>query len=145
MATKNKAKWVKLFVYGTLMTGCKLHGWLNQEDFAIKIADVNLYGHSLIDFGPYPALINCGEHFQGAVRGELWEVHPSLFKEIRSMEERVGYITEDVDVYQLEDKWQEGPIVAKVFVFAAFDPYATVKWNLKATDNPKTTEHIIKV
>lgn len=143
-ASKDKEKpWVKVFVYGTLMTGCALHGWLSDKRFAKKLRDGTIFGYAMLSLGPYPALINVGEDFQGGVRGELWELHPGLFAELKAMEERVGYTTENVEVFPTSTTNLLGS-EAKAFVFAKFDQYATVKWNV-TTKNPKPKQQIIKV
>lgn len=145
MATKKekKVKWVKLFAYGTLQTGCRLHGWLgNNDELAQRVGTATICGFSLIDFGPYPGLVAIdGRQTEGfQVEGEVWLVHPTLFKEIRSMEERVGYTTITVNLNAQEN------IEAYAFLFASFKE-ERIRWVPIASNklSSKKTEHIIKV
>lgn len=140
MGSKKEKPWVKVFVYGTLMTGCALHDWLADERFARKIGDGTIDGFSLLSLGPYPALIKI-EGFEGGVVGELWELDPYLFSELRKMEERVGYSTEEVHVY-VPDVQVNG-IAAQAFIFSKIEE-TYVKWNV-TKKNPKPEQQIIEV
>ena len=145
MGSKKEKPWVKVFVYGTLMTGCALHGWLRDPQWARKIRDAEIYGYALLSLGPYPALIKVGDCFDGGVRGELWELHPDLFAELSSMERKVGYSTETLTTYNVREGLEKNITAdATAFVFATLNDKAVVKWNVtKAQPSPK--QQIIEV
>lgn len=118
---------IPIFAYGTLMRGHALHGWLEEEKF---VDTATLPCHSLISFGAYPALLrtNLPEH---KVLGEVWEIAPAVFKQLKEMEEAVGYSTENVTVV-LSDK-QRADKQVKAFLFATL-PLGTVQWEQKKLD-----------
>lgn len=85
---------VPVFVYGTLKKGHRLHEWMNGSNF--NGPDV-LNGHTLLDLGPYPALVKV--HTVGAdfsTSGEVYEMPYKNFQQLRVMEENVGYRTVEV-------------------------------------------------
>lgn len=71
---------VKLFVYGTLKRGGKLHNVLGNSDYLGDYQTEKRW--VLADFGPYPGLIP-GED---EVKGELYEVDAVTLKRIDRVE-----------------------------------------------------------
>lgn len=118
-----KKKLVPLFVYGTLKRGFPLHEWVEDQKF---ITNCIVDGYTLLSLGAYPALVKVnGTDGDYSVAGELWMMDPVRFSQLRKMEERVGYVTEDVKVLY------EGEYIAKAFVFADIKA-GTVKWEQQA-------------
>lgn len=136
---KQKAKpeaveFVKLFAYGTLQLGCKLHGWLSDSRYALKVQDDVIIGYSLIDFGPYPGLVKVGTEGH-RVMGEVWSVHPLLFRDLKEMEERVGYTTVDVRTRNNGE--------AKAFLYATLEE-GTVRWSPDRSNLKSSKSELIK-
>lgn len=125
---------VPVFVYGTLKRGFPLHEWIASETF---VSEARLGGFTLLSLGPYPALVRTQDDENYEVAGELYEIDQSRFNQLRKMEERVGYRTEDVEVSL------GGGItntrMAKAFVFVELTPGA-VKWEQDAA--PKGRERM---
>lgn len=86
---------VQLFVYGTLKKGHKLHEWMNGSRF---VGYDTLPGHSLMDLGPYPALVKVHAASPSAfkVQGELYDMPVEHFNALKRMEEEAGYKTVEV-------------------------------------------------
>lgn len=94
------ADWKKLFVYGTLKSGGALHAWIDDGAF---MYDAVAPGYSLLDMGPYPAMIavlnKSGDLIAPfKVDGEVWAVPPNVFDAVTNMETRAGYTLETVIV-----------------------------------------------
>lgn len=128
ITTKNKRRQkapvlVPLFVYGTLKKGFPLHEWMEDQKF---VADVRIQGYTLISLGPYPALVDMNEPSADmGVAGELYMVEEGRFNQLRKMEERVGYSTQEVST-RTEDG-EHGP-KAFAFVFTKLVSCGDVKW-----------------
>jgi gamma-glutamylcyclotransferase (GGCT)/AIG2-like uncharacterized protein YtfP len=91
---------VRVFVYGTLMEGYALHDtWMKD---ATKIKDHTILGYTLLNLGPYPALLKVVDPINKelvtsfAVRGEVWEMPKNRFAALAAMEMRVGYEVEEL-------------------------------------------------
>lgn len=113
---QSKEPLVKVFVYGSLKEGHRLHGWIEGCPL---LATGALYGHALISLGAFPAMISLPDAdrygMEVNVDGEIYLIPQSRFDELRKMEERVGYHTRTVEVVpdSLDDE-----IEAQAFVFA---------------------------
>ncbi len=65
---------IRLFVYGTLMSGEPYHHrWMEKARFLAKARTVPIF--QLVDLGSYPGLVSGGET---SVVGELYEIDESL-------------------------------------------------------------------
>ena len=72
----------RLFIYGSLMTGQRYHDHMAG---ALHVRSAwTQPSYELVDLGEYPALMNEGSV---SVRGEVWEVGPTLLKELDAFEE----------------------------------------------------------
>jgi gamma-glutamylcyclotransferase (GGCT)/AIG2-like uncharacterized protein YtfP len=79
---------IRLFVYGTLKRGGRLHGWL-QEFGAEFVNHTSIEGFTLFTFnGVFPVARPADE---GRVNGEWWMVSERCFDAIASMEMNAGY------------------------------------------------------
>lgn len=90
----SKAELVPVFVYGSLKKGFQLHkDYLEGQQF---IGRALLPGFTMVSLGPYPALVRTGnpEH---SVVGEYYLMSGDAYHAVRSMEERAGYETSDVE------------------------------------------------
>lgn len=112
-STPNK---VRLFVYGSLKRGFPLAGWLARSD---HIEDGEVFEHTLLSLGPYPAMFYTGMPEHG-VMGEVYDVPEDDFARLQQMEEAVGY--QAVDVYVGETGG-----AAKAFILGTI-PQGTVEW-----------------
>lgn len=99
MSTSEKR--VKVFVYGTLMGGYPLHdSWMKN---ATKVEDRTILGFTLLDLGPYPALLEVVNSLTSerlpefSVKGEVWEMSGKEFAALAAMEMRVGYTVEKLE------------------------------------------------
>jgi gamma-glutamylcyclotransferase (GGCT)/AIG2-like uncharacterized protein YtfP len=113
---------VPLFVYGTLRKGFPLHEWMEDQKF---VSEATLGGYSLISLGPYPALVKLDDMENYEVVGELYMVEEGRFEQLRKMEERVGYTTEDVEINTGGGFMNNTE--AKAFVFTTLR-HGKVKW-----------------
>lgn len=108
MTSKTDQPTVNVFVYGTLKKGFKLHDWMNGSKF---VESDWLYGHTLIDLGPYPAMVKIealSQEFK--TQGEVYAMPAEYFRDLQLMEENVGYRTVDI----VTSKGHQ----AKSFIFA---------------------------
>jgi gamma-glutamylcyclotransferase (GGCT)/AIG2-like uncharacterized protein YtfP len=93
----------RLLVYGTLKRGGTYHPYLTAQRFVREAYTVP--GFSLLDLGPYPALVRRSDG--GAVHGELFEVEATLRPVLDRLEgaptyyrlERVEVDGEDASVF----------------------------------------------
>lgn len=130
MAQKTKLPPVNVFVYGTLKQGHKLHEWMNGSKF---VSFDELPGHTLIDLGPYPAMVKISGGYPSAfeTQGEVYEMPGDFFAQLREMEENVGYRTVDV-VTRKGHK-------AHAFIFADLTP-GLASWVLGSKHNKARVE-----
>lgn len=73
----------RIFVYGTLMRGEVNHRWLARAGARFVAEAETAARYTLVDLGPYPALIARG---RAAVRGELHEVDAAALPELDAFE-----------------------------------------------------------
>lgn len=72
---------VKLFVYGSLLSGESNHSYLGPSP---RLAEVRTApGYSLVDLGAYPGLVTGG---RGSVVGELYDVDDATLKSLDAFE-----------------------------------------------------------
>lgn len=90
----------RIFVYGSLKRGERLHGALQDSTF-IGVGNIN---GTLFDLGPYPAVVLEGE---SRVGGEIFEATDPVVRDLDRIEghphyykrERVKELTTDQDVW----------------------------------------------
>src|SRR5262249_32720315 len=73
---------IRIFVYGTLLSGEANHGLLSSARLIASIRTPPEYW--LYDLGPYPALVMNGEE---AVTGEIYEIDEGTLEELDRFEE----------------------------------------------------------
>lgn len=113
--SKKQPTSVFLFVYGTLKRGFPLHDWMAESKF---IKEDKLVGYTLINLGPYPAMLSMPGADNFLVNGEVFEMPYDQFVDLKNMEEGAGYNT-------LEVRTQSGEKVY-AFVMRTLEPgYAT--------------------
>jgi gamma-glutamylaminecyclotransferase len=69
----------KLFVYGTLKKGYRLHGYLENSPF---LKEAQIPNHVLLDLGSFPGMV-LGE---GKVKGEIYEVSDEVIDTLDHVE-----------------------------------------------------------
>ena len=74
-----------VFVYGTLMTNQRNHGYLKDATY---IGDGAIEGYEIYDLGRYPGIIEGN----GTVFGEVYQVTEEI-------EKRLDYLEEEGDLY----------------------------------------------
>ena len=72
---------MKVFVYGTLQKGCRLHHALTSSEFVCKAKTKPIF--DLIDVGWFPAALNGG---QTIIKGEGYEVDRDVLNELDRIE-----------------------------------------------------------
>ena len=86
----------KLFVYGTLKKGKRLHLYIRDSKF---LGEKTIEGYTLFDIG-YPLAVKSKDK---KIKGELYEVDEKAWKTIKMIEETAGYkITNIGDIYFYE-------------------------------------------
>ncbi len=73
----------RIFVYGTLMRGEVNHGWLGRARARFVGEAETAARYTLVDLGPYPALVEGGGT---CVRGELHELDTAALPELDAFE-----------------------------------------------------------
>lgn len=96
-------------VYGTLMSGQANHGVLvDRATLAMPVGETNVYGATLYDLGPYPAM----QLGHGAVRCEVWVVGDA---ELRRLDRLEGV----PHLYRREKLWTASGHEVSAYLYAA--------------------------
>jgi gamma-glutamylcyclotransferase (GGCT)/AIG2-like uncharacterized protein YtfP len=76
-----------VFVYGTLMRGGANHDVLRRLGGSFVTAATTRSPRTLVDLGPYPALLALGSREDAApVTGEVWEITDAALRELDAFE-----------------------------------------------------------
>lgn len=93
-ATVSKASLVPVFVYGSLKRNFQLHKHYLEDQMFVGRGVIK--GYTLVSLGPYPSMIHTLNTAHQVV-GEFYLVSESAYHAMRSMEERAGYATVEVN------------------------------------------------
>lgn len=73
---------MKLFIYGTLKTGCCRNPLINSQVYLCEVQTQPKY--RMYNFGPYPTLVECEDGV--SIKGELWMVDDDCLKQLDLVE-----------------------------------------------------------
>lgn len=102
---------MRLFVYGTLKRGHRLHGCLTGQRYLGQA--LTLPEFKLLNCGWYPALVESGDG--RAIRGELWEVDAATLKRLDEVEEVDSGLYERREI-SLQSPFDDAPAIAYVYL-----------------------------
>ena len=83
---------VKIFVYGTLKKGKRLHDFFMKNAEFIKKDEINA---KMFNLGSYPAVIKTRDK-EAWIEGEIYKIPNRDFNMINVMESNAGYIAKEI-------------------------------------------------